>query len=93
MRATNWSATTTADEAHRRAGGRRAYNARRRTLAIQRRARVALLLRQFAEAGVFRGAQARVARELGVSAATVSRDAAALLREWLASGGLSRLPS
>lgn len=60
-----------AEEAYRRAGGRRHYHARRRREAEERRARVAELVIQW---GWVQGTQARIARELGVSEATISRD-------------------
>ena len=60
-----------AEEAYRRAGGRRRYHARRRREAEERRARVAELVMQW---GWVQGTQARIARELGVSEATISRD-------------------
>jgi DNA-binding NarL/FixJ family response regulator len=60
-----------AEEAYRRAGGRRRYHARRRREAEERRARVAELVIRW---GWVQGTQARIARELGVSEATISRD-------------------
>lgn len=60
-----------AEEAHRRAGGRRRYHAQRRRAAEERRGRVAELIIQW---GWMQGTQARLARELGVSEATISRD-------------------
>jgi hypothetical protein len=60
-----------AEEAYRRAGGRRRYHARRRREAEERRARVAELVMRW---GWVQGTQARTARELGVSEATISRD-------------------
>ena len=60
-----------AAEAYRRAGGRRRYHARRRREAEERRARVAELVMQW---GWVQGTQARIAREVGVSEATISRD-------------------
>jgi len=60
-----------AGEAYRRAGGRRRYHARRRREAEGRRARVAELVIRW---GWVQGTQARIARELGVSEATISRD-------------------
>jgi|SRR5215213_4133647 len=64
-------APKSAEEAYRRAGGRRRYHAQRRREAEERRARVAELVVQW---GWVQGTQARIARELGVSEATVSRD-------------------
>jgi hypothetical protein len=71
-----WSASTSTDEAHRRASGRRQYNAVRQFRAILRRAEVAQLLNQL---GYGHGVQVRIARRLGVSPATISRDVAAVL--------------
>jgi hypothetical protein len=68
----------TPDEINRRAGGRRRYNLRRRTAAFERTKKVARLLFD-GRAG--RGAQAEIARALGVSEATVSRAAACVRRE------------
>jgi hypothetical protein len=61
----------------RRASARRRYNAVRREHAEERRAQVVLLLNEY---GMGRGVQARIAYELGVSAATISRDVRAALR-------------
>jgi len=60
-----------AEEAYRRAGGRRRYHAQRKREAEERRARVAELVMRW---GWVQGTQARIARELGVSEATISRD-------------------
>lgn len=60
-----------AEEAYRRARGRRRYHARRRREAEERRARVAELVMKW---GWVQGTQARIARELGISEATISRD-------------------
>lgn len=77
----NWSTPTDWDTVIRRAGGRRHYNSVRRVRAQLRRLRIArwlgdpenwpLLLR--------RGWQKELARRLGVSQATVSRDLRAVL--------------
>jgi predicted transcriptional regulator len=64
----------TFDEICRRAGGRRRYNAARRKAADKCRSDVARMLCQYGRHK--RGVQARIARELGVSEATVSRAAA-----------------
>ena len=71
-----WSASTSTDEAHRRVAGRRQYNATRQLRAIMRRAEVIGLLDQL---GYGHGVQVVIARRLGVSAATVSRDVARIL--------------
>jgi hypothetical protein len=71
--------TLTWDQRCRLASGRRHYNSVRRFRAQLRRREVARLLR--ARGTLFdRGTQARLARELGVSRATISRDVAVLLR-------------
>ncbi len=74
-----WRAATDTATAARRAGGRRGHNARRRFAQMERRARVAALIR---ERGFGWGEQARIAAELGVSQATISRDVAALRSQW-----------
>jgi len=56
-------------------GGRRRHNAIRRVQAVERRAKVRA---RVAELGWRYGTQAQVARELGVSEATVSRDLASI---------------
>lgn len=77
-----WGAPVSDAEAHARAGGRRHYNAWRRDLALYRRMR----LMQIAGASGLNlwrhGAQAILARRLNVSRSTISRDIAALLREY-----------
>lgn len=65
--------TLTKDEAFKRAGGRRRYNLRRQEAASARRDEVSRLLDLYGERR--RGTLARIARELGVSRATVTRDA------------------
>ena len=60
----------------RAAGGRRRWNAERQRLALERRVEVARLMRQF---GLGRGAQTRMASELGVADSTISRDIRAIL--------------
>lgn len=80
-RATNWTAPTDAATAHRRAGGRRRYNAQRALLAAYRRTQLVKLLDVHGGLLV-RGAQAQIARELGVSRATICRDLTILQRRW-----------
>jgi DNA invertase Pin-like site-specific DNA recombinase len=58
------------------ASARRRYNRERRTAASARRAQIARLLDEYGSKR--RGARARIARELGVSRATVTRDVAQL---------------
>jgi DNA-binding NarL/FixJ family response regulator len=60
-----------AEEVYRRAGGRRRFNAIRKREAEERRSRVAGLVARW---GWKQGTQLRIARELGVSEATISRD-------------------
>jgi hypothetical protein len=67
-----WSDPVSDELASQRAGGRRRYHALRRDRATVRRGRLAQLLRVY---GWTRGIQARIARELGCSQATISRDA------------------
>jgi hypothetical protein len=72
----NWTARTSLDVVCRRAGGRNRYNARRRITAALRRIHVAESLRYRSVHD--RGTQAALARELRVSAATISRDIKAI---------------
>jgi hypothetical protein len=80
----------TADQVHRRAGGRRRYNAARRFARTLRRYRVMELYwslqGQQLDAGVLPkmwGLASRIARLLGVSRATVCRDLASVPNYWL----------
>ena len=72
-----WSQKVTWDEVCKRASGRRAYNQQRRHVMKARRHQVGTLLAQYGPWD--RGTQARIARELGVSRATISRDVDAIL--------------
>ena len=87
MSTSGWSASTTSDEAYRRASGRRAYNARRQSAALERRIQVARAFTEIVEEeglGVLgRGVQARLARKFNVSRSTMTRDTQFLWR-WLA---------
>jgi hypothetical protein len=76
VRKTFWSELTTWEEVKRRAGGRAKYNALRQFGAAMRRRQVLHLL---GELGWTYGVQATMARRLGVSEATISRDMAQLL--------------
>ena len=67
---TTWGACS-ADEAYRRAGGRRRHNSLRKLAAELRRGDLAVLMR---EGGLGPGAQSRYARVLGVHRSTISRD-------------------
>lgn len=71
-----WSGATSTDEVARRAAGRRLYNARRSEEREWRRLDVLAYLQ---ERGWYHGLQAKIARELGVSEATISRDIASIL--------------
>src|SRR5690349_6115939 len=75
---TAWTAETTPEAAARRAGGRRRYNAWRQHLAFYRRVKLSRLL-SAKESLIERGVQARLARELGVSRATICRDVRVIL--------------
>jgi hypothetical protein len=73
-----WGNPTSWEEVCRRAAARRHYNAVRHFEALQRQTQVAALLGQY---GILtHGVQARIARELKVSRATICRDVAALLQ-------------
>lgn len=75
----------TASEICRRASGRRAYNARRSLERERRLVRVTELLLRMGGAhriGGRYGVQAQIARLLGVSESTISRDLQALQKEW-----------
>jgi hypothetical protein len=71
-----WSAPTSPEVMRARANGRRSYNASRHFQVQVRRGEV---LRLLVEYGCRYGVQSRIARELGVSHCTISRDVAALL--------------
>jgi DNA invertase Pin-like site-specific DNA recombinase len=66
-----WSQSTSAEEAYRRAAGRRAHNLRRQLNASYRRAEVVRLLALY---GLKPGVRARIASELGVHPTTIGRD-------------------
>jgi hypothetical protein len=86
----NWSARTTADEASRRAGGRRRYNFWRRCIRDLRRAQVWRLLQAYP---VFhRGKVMAIARELKVHASTICRDIQALKRRLRACSQCGQFP-
>ncbi|MBL8203927.1 MAG: hypothetical protein JNM09_06825 [Blastocatellia bacterium] len=75
----HWSAWQPNHVAHRRAGGRRRYNAERQLSALIRRL---VLVENFDLFSLMmvHGTKARAARFLGVSAATISRDITAIFR-------------
>jgi hypothetical protein len=82
VRKVDWGAATGWGTVCRRNAGRRHYNAVRSFRRAWRRAQVARLLLEHAQAGAPpHGLQARIARSLGVSEGTVSRDVRALLEE------------
>lgn len=75
------SAQGWAEDPERAAGGRRRYNALRRDLAAVRRAKLMALILE--DGGTLaRGTQARMARRLGVSEATISRDVVRVFAEY-----------
>jgi hypothetical protein len=75
----DWSEWVLCDEAYRRAGGRRHYNAWRTTMALYRRYRLVNIAAN-ARLNMFtRGSQVVLARALGVSPATTSRDVKRIL--------------
>jgi hypothetical protein len=76
VRKGSWRAPTSWDEMHRRACGRRHYNSVRTFRATLRRGQVLRLLFRW---GFAHGVQVRIARTLGCSEATLSRDMAVIL--------------
>ena len=74
MRATNWTDATTAEEAAKRAAGRRRFNRWRQLLATQRLGLIVDILTRNGWTGREWGIRAKIARELGVSRSTVARD-------------------
>jgi DNA-binding transcriptional MocR family regulator len=82
----NWSAPTDYDLVCRRAAGRRRYNAKRQAEA-HKRFKIVLAV-TFPTEGHKRGAQAQLARELGVSRSTISRDVAKWKNTLLEAGRL-----
>ncbi len=74
-----WGRETDWDTVCRRASGRRSYNSLR---ALQAKLRRAEVERLWVEAGCVYGAQARIARQLAVSEATISRDIRAIEQRW-----------
>lgn len=78
-----WAAPTDSAEAWVRAGGRRAYNSWRREMAGYRHAAVLRLANRYEPGGLWGyGVQSYVARELGVSPATISRDMRIILKRF-----------
>lgn len=82
---TTWSLSTSADVVARRCGGRRRINAARRRLALERQRALLLLAQAEGWPLTGRGGQARYARALGVSRATVCRDVHVVL-DWMRQG-------
>ncbi len=72
----SWNDHAPWDMVCRRASGRRGYNAHRKFVAAWRRVQVSGLL---VEWGLGHGTQVRIAQQLGVSQATISRDITLLM--------------
>ena len=79
--ALHWGCRTDAQTAYHRAGGRRRYNAERARERIRRRDRVAAIAVELGPRFFTRGAQAEIARRLGVHRSTVCRDLEEILAE------------
>jgi hypothetical protein len=79
----DWGDSTDWETVCRRNAGRRHYNAVRSLRRALRRREVARLLLEYSQrsGGLAHGLQARIARELGVSQGTVSRDVRFLLEQ------------
>jgi hypothetical protein len=81
-----WSSPVSNTEAARRAGGRRRHNALRHDRAMLRRARIVEEWKHttmFGGPNMFAyGGKVRLARELGVSRATITRDLAFIRTAW-----------
>lgn len=83
---TKWSTPTDFETVCRRAAGRRRYHAKRQAEA-RKRFKIVLAV-TFPPEGHKRGTQAQLARELGVSRSTISRDVAKWKRTLLEAGRL-----
>ena len=80
MNADAWTNPVSKDEAQKRAGGRRSYNARRQNAALLRQHQIADLLRDMS-GGLFDwGFRSELSRKFGVSRATITRDLQHLMR-------------
>ena len=79
-----WSSPTDAATVARRAGGRRAYNARRRFAAEARRAAVMALVEKEGVSIWRRGVQSKLAENLGVHRSTICRDVRIIKAEYRA---------
>src|SRR5437762_8812581 len=77
MNRADWRKPISDEAARRRAGGRARYNMQREIVAMRRREGLLKMLGGYAPT---RGELASVARRLGVSKATASRDVASLRR-------------
>jgi len=75
-----WSKPVSAEEAARRAGGRRAYNRLRKWRRLMRRVKVCELWWDQLTVKNYRRLKAKIARQLGVSRSTICRDIAAMNR-------------
>ena len=88
VRKGEWNAQAEWDAVCRRNAGRRRYNCWRAFRRAYRRTQVAKLLLEYGRQGGLsaHGCQARIARALGVSQGTISRDVQALTKSWRSSG-------
>ncbi len=80
-RATNWTAATDFQTVCLRANGRRHYNAMRQFRALMRRSEIVRLAVTKNISLFEHGAQAQLARALGVHRSTVNRDVSAIMGE------------
>ena len=79
----DWSAWTSEEDGYRRAGGRRAYNAWRQSMALYRQMRLMeIVARNQLDLWKRNGTQKRLAHALGVSKSTISRDIKSILAEY-----------
>jgi hypothetical protein len=76
----DWAAPTDRETVCRCAAGRRRYNAARSLRRLVRRYKVVRLMRQYIGTG--RSFQARIARQLAVSPATICRDVRSIHDDW-----------
>src|SRR3712207_243308 len=78
-----WSEWTSDQEAYRRAGGRRAYNARRQSMALYTQMwLMEIVARNRIDVWKRKGAQKSLARALVVSKSTIGRDIKTILSEY-----------
>lgn len=81
MNADSWTATVSRSEMSKRAGGRRAYNARRQSAAKARQAKIHEAIAEMNFNWADWRARAELARQFGVSRATITRDIQHILVE------------